>query len=183
MHAYHAITVIDMRICMMRGSWRKRGRHGSSARVSRTNRSRQTGAATFASRAGVAEGLAVLGSNEAAVGRAWHLPTAWNGSTRALVERFASAAGRAPKLFRVPTWLLRFAGLFAGEIGAFAEMIYQWETPYALDDSAFRSTFGVGPTPIDVAVAETLESARAARRSAGEGRGWRGRAGTALEAR
>jgi hypothetical protein len=45
-----------------------------------------------------------------------------------------------------------------GEAGALAEMIYQWETPYRLDDSAFRAAFGVAATPMDRAVCETLDS-------------------------
>ncbi len=106
----------------------------------------------------VAEGLVVLGREPAAAGKVWHLPVAWNGTTREIVARFAEAAGQKPRLFRLPTWLLRIVGLFMGEAGALAEMIYQWETPYRLDDSAFRAAFGVSATPIDQAVRETLDA-------------------------
>jgi len=31
----------------------------------------------------------------------------------------------------------------------------QWEVPFVLDDTRFRTTFGVTPTPLDEAIAET----------------------------
>ncbi len=106
----------------------------------------------------VAEGLAVLGEHEGALGRGWHLPTAWNGSTRALIARFAAALGRPPKLLRVPSALLRFGGLINRTLREAAEMTYQWECPYVVDDRRFRETFGLEPTAIERAVSETLAS-------------------------
>jgi nucleoside-diphosphate-sugar epimerase len=107
----------------------------------------------------VAEGLAVLGGDDAALGRAWHLPTAWNGSTRELMERFSLVLGRKLRLLRMPTWALRLAGIFSHTLGEAAEMTYQWEAPYRLDDTAFRRLFAVSPTPIDRAVQDTLRAA------------------------
>jgi len=40
-------------------------------------------------------------------------------------------------------------------------MIYQWRRPFRLDDSRFRARFGVAPTPVERAVAETVAWARA----------------------
>lgn len=104
----------------------------------------------------VAAGLAVLGTYEQATGGVWHLPAAWNGSTRALVERFAAAAGVTPRLRRVPGWLVGAVGLFNGEVGAAREMLYQWHVPYVLDDARLRAASGLAPTPIDDAVRATL---------------------------
>jgi nucleoside-diphosphate-sugar epimerase len=36
------------------------------------------------------------------------------------------------------------------------ETRYQFDRPYVLDSSAFETTFGVAPTPLDVALKETL---------------------------
>jgi nucleoside-diphosphate-sugar epimerase len=104
----------------------------------------------------VAEGLAILGTSDAALGRPWHLATSWNGSTRALMERFAAALGQPPRLLPVPRAALRLAGLFNRTLREAAELTYQWEGPYCLDDRRFRATFAMEPTPIEVAVAETL---------------------------
>jgi nucleoside-diphosphate-sugar epimerase len=106
----------------------------------------------------VARGLAILGTHDEAIGRAWHLPVSAQISTRELVERFAHAAGREPKMRVIPKWALRLLGVFVPMVGAVAEMLYQWEVPFVLDDGAFRRVFGVGPTPLDQAIAETLQS-------------------------
>jgi nucleoside-diphosphate-sugar epimerase len=106
----------------------------------------------------VARGLAILGTHEAAVGRAWHLPVAAQLTSRELIERFAAAAGRPVKLRRVPRWLLEGVGMVVPLVRAVVEMLYQFEMPYVLDDADFRRTFGIGPTPLDEAIDATLRS-------------------------
>jgi nucleoside-diphosphate-sugar epimerase len=107
----------------------------------------------------VARGLAILGTHEAAVGKVWHLPVAAQTTTRELVEAFAAAAGVQPKIRRLPSWALRGLGVVVPLLGAVAEMLYQWETPFVVDDSQFRRVFGVGPTPLSEAIASTVGSA------------------------
>ncbi|MGC4001030.1 MAG: NAD-dependent epimerase/dehydratase family protein [Anaeromyxobacter sp.] len=111
----------------------------------------------------VARGLAALGSDPRADGKAWHLPLSWTGTTRELVEATARALGApAARLRPVPDWALRALGLFVGPAGALAEMTYQWKLPYVIDDRRFRAAFGVEPTPADRAVAETAAALREA---------------------
>ncbi len=105
----------------------------------------------------VARGLAVLGLEEAADGRAWHLPVAWQGTTRQLVEALAAQLGKPARMLAVPDWVLRAMGLFNPAFGAAAEMTYQWKLPYLLDDSRFRKAFGVQPTPVQTALRETAD--------------------------
>ncbi len=114
----------------------------------------------------VARGLAVLGTSEASWGRPWHLPVAFQGSVRELAERFASELGTRAKVRAHGAWMLRVAGVFAPPMGALVEMLYQWREPFLVDDSAFRATFGLEPTPLDAAVRETIEAMRAGRRAA-----------------
>jgi hypothetical protein len=38
-------------------------------------------------------------------------------------------------------------------------MIYQWETPYVLDDGRMTATFGLSATPVDAAMRETALAA------------------------
>lgn len=109
----------------------------------------------------VVAGLALLGSRpDLAAGHAYHLPVSWkSGSTRELVARFAAELGVRPRAMRVPRWAFRVFGLVSRDLGAIAEMIYQWETPYVVDDSRFASTFGASATPSDEAVRETVRAA------------------------
>lgn len=106
----------------------------------------------------VAAGLATLGERDEALGAVWHLPVAWKGTTRELIARFAAAAGTTVTLRTLPRWLIRLIGVFAPQIGGVAEMLYQWQTPFALDDTRFRRTFALEPTPIDAAITATLSA-------------------------
>jgi len=110
----------------------------------------------------VALGLAVLGEQHAALGRAWHLPTAAQLTTRELLERFATRTGTSVKIRRVPHWALRTIGVFSALASGLAEMSYQWDVPYLIDDSDFRRTFAVSPTDLDVAIDTTLAAHRKA---------------------
>lgn len=111
----------------------------------------------------VVRGLAVLGTHPAAPGRVWHLPVAAQLTTRELLERFAAHAGTRIKVRRVPHWALRTVGVVAPLFSALAEMTYQWDLPYLMDDGQFRRTFGVGPTPLPEAIEASLAAAAAAK--------------------
>jgi nucleoside-diphosphate-sugar epimerase len=108
----------------------------------------------------IATALAVLGSRDEAPGRVWHLPTPPAETTRALASRLGRALGIDIEVKRVPKLVLRAAGLFVPFMREVVEMTYQWEVPFVIDDSRFRAAFGVGPTPIETAVAATAAWAR-----------------------
>jgi len=108
----------------------------------------------------VARGLRTLGEREAAWGKVWHLPTVPAESTRALAARLGAALQRDVRMERLSRWALRVGGLFSPMLRELAEMTYQWEAPFTVDDSRFRTTFGVCPTPIDQQVAATAAWAR-----------------------
>ena len=104
----------------------------------------------------VARGLAILGERPEAIGKVFHLPTAWTGSSRELLARFGEALGRPARVRTVPAWMLTTLGVFSPTLRAIRPMLYQWEQPFVLDDRRFRETFDVQPTPIDEAIASTL---------------------------
>jgi len=104
----------------------------------------------------VADGLVTLGlAEDDAFGRVWHLPANPAEPTRAWVERFARAVGVTPRMTRFSPMMLKVVGLFIPEAGELPEMMYQWQAPFVLDDSAFRARFGATPTPVARAVTET----------------------------
>jgi nucleoside-diphosphate-sugar epimerase len=105
----------------------------------------------------VVNGLIVLGERDEALGKRWHLPVSWQGTTRGLVDALGKALGTRLKLRRLPDVALRIGGLIDPVVGAAREMTYGWKMPYVLDDSRFRATFGIEPTPAAEAVSKTAE--------------------------
>ena len=104
----------------------------------------------------VARGLAELGTRPEALGKAFHLPTTWTGTSRELVVRFAAALGQTGKVRVIPRWAVSAFGLVSSDMRALREMLYQWDRPFVLDDRRFCTTFGIEPTPIDEAIRATL---------------------------
>ncbi len=104
----------------------------------------------------VAFGLAVLGTQEQAMGQIWHLPVSAQGTTRSFAEAIASAHGSEVKFRMMPRWAVKALGIFIPTIGAMVEMLYQWEAPFVVDDSKLREAFGVQATPLAEAAAQTV---------------------------
>jgi nucleoside-diphosphate-sugar epimerase len=109
----------------------------------------------------VADGLVTLGlADESAFGRVWHLPALPAEPIRVWIERFAKEVGRQPKMMKLSPLLLHIAGVFIPEAGELPEMMYQWRSPFILDDSDFRARFNASPTPLERTIAETLAWAK-----------------------
>lgn len=115
----------------------------------------------------VATGLVTLGLREPGTpdgdgvyGRVWHLPVLPAEPTRAWIDRFARAIGTVPRLTRMSPLLLRAVGLFLPEAGELPEMMYQWRSPFRLDDAAFRARFAATPTPVTEVVDASVGWAR-----------------------
>jgi hypothetical protein len=47
-------------------------------------------------------------------------------------------------------------GLFSPMMRGLAEMAYEFEEPFVLDTTKYRSTFGTATTPLSTAIAETV---------------------------
>lgn len=119
----------------------------------------------------VTRALAVLGTDERAWGRAWHVPVAPPESLRGMVRRVAAVAGvPEPAVRRIPESVLRAVGLAVPMMREFAEVRYQHDLPFVMDSTDFTTTFGVEATPMDDAVAATTAW-------------WRSRSGAAPRAR
>lgn len=58
---------------------------------------------------------------------------------------------------RIPPSLLKLLALFVPMLRELDEMADQWEGPFIVDDSRFRTRFGVEPTTADTAARETVE--------------------------
>lgn len=105
----------------------------------------------------IARGLAILGEHDAALGQAWHLPSAPTVTTRAFVDLVFAAAGHAPRLQALPGLLVRGLGLFNPMLRELAEMMYEFEEPFIVDHTKFARAFGNHATPLPAAIRTTLE--------------------------
>ena len=103
----------------------------------------------------VAMALAILGEQDEALGKAWHLPSPETVSTRQIVEMIAAEPGREIRIQAAPGWLVRLMGTFNPVLREVAEMAYEFEEPFILDASCFEQTFGLRATPLAEAVHQT----------------------------
>ncbi|GGQ57157.1 NAD-dependent epimerase/dehydratase family protein [Kitasatospora griseola] len=105
----------------------------------------------------VARLLAVVGADERAWGRAWHVPSNAPRSQRQVIAELCAAAGRpAVKVTGIPRPVLALLGLVNPTIRSARDTAYQFERPFVLDDTATRETFGLAPTPWDEMLAQVV---------------------------
>jgi nucleoside-diphosphate-sugar epimerase len=103
----------------------------------------------------VARALVTLADHDEAFGSVWHLPANPAESMRRVTERLGQALGLSIEITRVPRVVLRAMGLFAPLVREVAEMAYQWDAAYLIDDSRFRAAFGGAATPFDAVIEAT----------------------------
>ena len=109
----------------------------------------------------VVAGLAALGeAPDDVTGRWWMLPAAPAESSAAMIARISRALGRDLKVRRMPGWSLGALGLFVPILRELAEMAYQWDEPFTVDDARFRARFPLPPTALDAGVAAMTEWAK-----------------------
>ena len=110
----------------------------------------------------IGEGLAVLGEHPDAPGEVWHLPNdSQTRSTRELVEMVYLAAGHPRAKLRVLSPLLmRAISVVSPLVRELVEMQYQFEEPFIVESSKIATRLGVTATPMERALAETLETYR-----------------------
>lgn len=101
--------------------------------------------------------LAILGTHERALGEVWHVPNAPTVSTRQFLQRAFDLHGENPGFKRMGRGMLRLGGMFTPAAREMIEMLYEFEKPFIVDDSKFKATFGDIATPLDTALARTLE--------------------------
>lgn len=89
-------------------------------------------------------------------------PTAAPLSQRELVRLCADVAGvQAPKVARIPSRLLRAAGMVHGDSREFAEMLYQFDRPFVMDSTASEKRLGLAPTPLQTGMRAAVDWWRA----------------------
>src|SRR5665213_270011 len=109
----------------------------------------------------VARTLAVVGTDERAWGRAWHVPTGPALTQRQLSTRFCEVAGvPAPSVGAIPAAAVSVAGLFSPQLRELKETRYQFDRSFVFDSSACTAMFGIEPTPLEEALGAVADHAR-----------------------
>ena len=104
----------------------------------------------------IAAGLVTLGTDERAVGQAWHLPGPETVTTRALLDLVAAEVGHPIKMRTLPKALLRTLGLVSPMMRELAEMSYEFEQPFVLETTKYEGFFSTPTTPLATAVRDTI---------------------------
>ena len=105
----------------------------------------------------VAATLAVLGTDERALGRAWHVPSNPPRSQRQALADLARAMGRPPvPVSGMPWAALSAIGLVVPTMREIVDVRHQFDQEYVLDATATTDTFGLTATPWDEVVAASV---------------------------
>lgn len=100
--------------------------------------------------------LVTLGEREEALGQVWHIPNAETVSTRRFIEMIFEELGQPPRIKSMGRWMMRVGGLFIPAARETAEMMYEFEKPFVVDDRKFIQAFGDHATPLREAIRHTL---------------------------
>jgi nucleoside-diphosphate-sugar epimerase len=105
----------------------------------------------------VARALVAAAAEEKAWGGAWHVPTNPPLTLREIAENLAALGGApAPRLRRIPEWVLKTAGLAVPFLKEMGETRYQFDRPFVLDSSASQAVLHLAPTPMEDALKATI---------------------------
>lgn len=103
---------------------------------------------TFTDVGDVARTLVAAAEDPGAHGRAWHVPSNPAVTQAQALTDVLASVGRPPvRVSSLRGGALAAAGLVSPLMREIREIIYQWERPYVMDDSAARARFGITPTP------------------------------------
>src|SRR4051812_46498542 len=100
--------------------------------------------------------LATLGTDERALGRAWHVPVNPPRSQRQALDDLAGAMGMPPvPVSGVPWPVMSAIGMVVPTMREVAAMRHQFDQPFVTASSAASATFGLTATPWNEVVAAT----------------------------
>lgn len=94
----------------------------------------------------VANLMMVIGQDERAWGKPWHVPSNEPKTQLEVVEEIARALGVAkPKVSSIPLAMQKLIGLFNPVVKELINSNYQFEKPFIMSDQKTRNTFGISP--------------------------------------
>jgi nucleoside-diphosphate-sugar epimerase len=104
----------------------------------------------------VARTLATLGTDERALGRAWHVPSGPPRSQRQAIGDLAAVLGVPPVPVSGIAWpVLRAVGLVVPMMREVVEIRHQFDQEFVIDATGTTAAFGLTATPWDEVVRAT----------------------------
>ena len=100
--------------------------------------------------------LVTLSEHDEALGQVWHVPNAPTVSTQQFIDLVQAEVGKPIKVRTAGRTMMSLLGLVSPEMREFKEMLYEFEEPFVVDDSKFRTAFGASATPLKTGIAETV---------------------------
>ncbi|MEU4387684.1 NAD-dependent epimerase/dehydratase family protein [Promicromonospora sp. NPDC023805] len=114
---------------------------------------------SFTDVADAARTLVAAAADQGAHGRVWHVPSnAPRTQAQALTDVLASVGKTPVKVSSLRGAALGATALVSPFMREMREIIYQWERPYVLDDTAARARFGITPTPWEEVCRRTAQA-------------------------
>ncbi|HJW10925.1 MAG TPA: NAD-dependent epimerase/dehydratase family protein [Albitalea sp.] len=104
--------------------------------------------------------MIALASEDDAFGSSWHAPNNPALSLRAFLEQVAQQGASPLKLRSAGRLMLRAMGMFNPAMRELIEMLYQFEKPFLVSHEKIGARFGLAPTPLPTALAETAQWVR-----------------------
>ncbi|HEV3186989.1 MAG TPA: NAD-dependent epimerase/dehydratase family protein [Acidimicrobiales bacterium] len=109
----------------------------------------------------VARALVACAHSPNAWGHAWHAPTNAPRTQRQVIDDLADAANvDHVAVSTIPISVLRLVGLVSPVTRELPKTLYQFTSPFVIDDSATRLKLGLEPTPWSEVLNETIASYR-----------------------
>lgn len=105
----------------------------------------------------VAAALITLAIHPEATGSIWHLPVGETRTTRQIIDAVYRLAGHQPRSFAAGRSTLTLLGLVKPAMRDYLHSLYQFTDRWVVDDNKFRAAFGDHSTPLDDALAATLQ--------------------------
>ena len=104
----------------------------------------------------VAATLATLGTDERALGRAWHVPSSSHSQRQAITDLAVAMGIETVAVTGIPWPVLRAVGLVVPMMREVLDVRHQFDQEFVLDATATTDTFGLAATPWDEVVRATV---------------------------
>lgn len=101
--------------------------------------------------------LAIAGTDERALGKAWHVPSGEAFTQNQLLDLLSKQLGYELIARETGKFMLHLIGFFNPSVKEVVEMLYEFEAPFVMDSSEMEKTFGLKATPFEQRISETLE--------------------------